>query len=206
MASYQSTAAGGRVNLRLPSASPKWLGACERGLLSELRYDDHDIARLGEDQYIVGANMCIDRDAFTSVGLFDIHFDRTATTLRSSGELEYTRRLQASGRIVSFVAEACVFHQIDPIRLTKRYFYSRSYWQGRSDALLESKWPRPAILGDRDLKVAALELVRYIYALVPERRADARFQYRLALAREFGYILQEMILQFREPTRVSFVS
>src|ERR1039458_3768365 len=75
---YGSAAAGGSVQLTLPSEVPPWLGSAERALLSELSYAGCDIPVLADDMYIVGANMCITRAAFDKVGLFASGFGRTA--------------------------------------------------------------------------------------------------------------------------------
>lgn len=197
---YGSAAVGGSVELTLPHDAPPWLGAAERALLSELLYSGRDIPVLGDDLYIVGANMCITREAFTKVGLFSPRFGRTAKSLRSSEELEFTRRLQAAGERVSFVASARVHHHIDALRLTKRYFTSRAYWQGRSDALLEATWGRPASFGHRDWGANLKALCGRLRDLAVEDTATARIRRRFALAREYGYCLQVALLRFRLPS------
>ena len=147
---YHADMLGGTVRLILPKTEPSWFYPELRGLLSELIYDGEDIPDIGDDLYIVGANMCVSKAACQKVGGFSHYFDRTATTLRSSGELEYAKRLQRAGYRVSFIASAFVWHHISENRLQKKYFISRLYWQGRSDALLEMKWGRPAAFGRRD--------------------------------------------------------
>lgn len=191
---YQSAVAGGSVTLHLGCDPPRWLGAAERTLLSELTYDGLDVPVLGDDMYIVGANMCIRRDAFDRFGLFSNGFGRTATSLRSSEELEFTRRLQSAGERISFVASAVVQHQIEPFRLTTRYMRSRSYWQGRSDALLEARWGRPESFGRRNWKMNVEALLLRLKAHVFERDSAARAASQFALAREFGYCLQAWLL------------
>lgn len=194
MERYDATAGGGTVRLKLLGPSPAWLGNEERALLSELRYQDRDIPRLPDDHYIAGANLCIRRKAFEELGLFDPAFDRTASSLRSSGELEYTRRLQEHGRTVSFIAPACVEHQIDVSRLSERYFYARAYWQGRSDALLETKWGRPASFGRRNASENVRALIGKALSSMRNGTPQTRFQNRLRLLREWGYCLQRFLL------------
>ena len=196
---YDAIASGGSVILKFTSPPPSWIGNKERALLSELLYSRSDIPALADDMYITGANMCVDRLAFDRIGLFDPEFDRTATSLRSSGDLEFARRLQAAGLRVAFIASAAVHHHIDPFRLTKRYLLARAYWQGRSDALLESKCGRPETFGRRDLRANAIALFGRLRDFVrgpPERNVIAR---ELALAREYGYCLQRGLLRVAGP-------
>jgi glucosyl-dolichyl phosphate glucuronosyltransferase len=194
MERYDATAGGGSVRLKLLEPSPAWLGKEERALLSELRYHDRDIPRLPDDHYIVGANLCIRRKAFEEFGLFDPAFDRTASSLKSSGELEYTRRLQEHGRTVSFIAPACVEHYIDGSRLSERYFCTRAYWQGRSDALLETKWGRPASFGRRNASESVRALIKKALTAMRNGTPQTRFRSRLGLLREWGYCLQRFLL------------
>ena len=197
MRRYGSAAAGGSVYLDLPCRPPYWFGRKERVLLSELLYSGNDIPVLAEDMYIVGANMCITRQAFDRVGLFSSGFGRTATSLRSSEELEFTRRLQTAGEPVSFIASADVHHQIDPFRITRRYLFVRAYWQGRSDALLESRWGRPASFGYRDWRVNMRELASRLLALIVAAKGGDRIGPVLSLGREYGYCFQMALLRRR---------
>jgi GT2 family glycosyltransferase len=197
MRRYGSAAAGGSVILDLLEKPPLWFGVRERALLSELLYWGNDIPVLAEDMYIVGANMCITQDAFSKVGLFDSRFGRTAKSLRSSEDLEFTRRLQVAGQCVSFIASAHVHHKIDAFRLTEHYLISRAYWQGRSDALLESRWGRPASFGYRDWRANVKALSVRLRDFLVKRDASERIGCKLSLAREYGYCLQEALLRFR---------
>lgn len=202
MERYGATAAGGTVVLDLSCTPPPWFGPNERALLSQLVHEE-DIPVLGEDMYVVGANMCIRRDAFGSVGLFDLSFDRTATSLRSSGELEFTRRLQAAGKVVAFVAGATVVHRIDAWRLTEQYMLTRSYWQGRSDALLESKWGRPMLFGRRNWRANLIALCTKFGNWLASPNPQSRVVRKCLLAREFGYCAQVAATGFarRKPSR-----
>jgi GT2 family glycosyltransferase len=197
MKGYGSAAAGGSVQLQLPFETPPWLGDAERALLSELIYSGIDIPILQEDMYIVGANMCVSREAFERVGLFSSSFGRTATSLRSSEELEFTRRLQVAGLQVSFIASAVVRHQIGPWRVTEEYLVSRAYWQGRSDALLEARWGRPASFGRRGWVANLRALYGRLREYLGEESAATRIRRRLSLAREYGYCLQVALLRLR---------
>lgn len=187
---HQAELGGGTVKLVLPSEEPSWFFPELRALLSELLYEGKDIAEIGADRYIVGANMCVSRKAFEMIGGFDPSFDRTATTLRSSGELEFSKRLQHVGGRVAFIASAEVFHHIPAHRMTQKYFVSRAYWQGRSDALLECKWGRPISFGVRNNRKNLLELLRTLSHLRFSGEDSVRFRRYLQVVREYGYCLQ----------------
>lgn len=191
---YQALMAGGTVELVLPREEPVWFSRGLRLLLSELFYDGKDIPDIGEDRYIVGANMCIAREAFHRAGTFSHSFDRTANSLRSSGELEFGKRLQRQGEHISFIAKALVRHQISEYRLSKKYFMSRSYWQGRSDALLEVKWGRPESFGRRDNGRNFIALIQALADVVLVDKDRLRFPKLLDLVREYGYCLQYALL------------
>ncbi|MBX7123275.1 MAG: glycosyltransferase [Opitutaceae bacterium] len=193
---YGAMAAGGSISLEFESDPPSWFGVHERALLSELTHPC-DVPAIADHMYIVGANMCIARRAFEKVGLFDARFDRTATSLRSSGELEFTRRLQSADERVSFIASAWVRHQIPGARLTKRYLLSRAYWQGRSDALLHSAWGRPAAFGHRDWRSNIKALYSRLRALLASSSYDDTIVRGFSLARELGYCFQTAILYGR---------
>jgi GT2 family glycosyltransferase len=187
---YQASAVGGRVVLSSTSAWPPWLRPELRAMLSELSYQEQDIPTLLDDQYVVGANFCVARRVFDVHGLFDPSFDRTASTLMSSGELEFTRRLQVAGERVSFIASATVAHIIPRRRLSRRYFAARMYWQGRSDALLERKWGRPKRFGRRGGLATITALGRAVAAVAAATNQDDRFVAALGVYREWGYAIQ----------------
>lgn len=192
---YEAAAVGGTVLLDFGCDPPPWVGGAERALLSELIHAD-DIPALTDAMYIVGANMCISRAAFRRVGMFDPSFDRTATSLRSSGELEFTRRLQAAGERVSYVSSAIVRHRIGPTRLTRGYLLSRAYWQGRSDALLERKWGRPAAFGYRNWLLNLRALVSRSWNLLASPGSGETVARSFSFAREFGYSVQMVLAAF----------
>lgn len=193
---YQADMIGGSVRLVLQESAPAWFSNELRGYLSELMYEGKDIANIGDDQYVVGANMCISNEACNTIGGFSHFFDRTATSLRSSGDLEYMKRLQANGYRVAFAASALVWHQIPKYRVQRKYLIMRAYWQGRSDALLEIKWGRPASFGHRNNWKNLLAIASGFRRLLFRREPVPRFEYFLKFVREVGYGFQYVLLTF----------
>jgi GT2 family glycosyltransferase len=187
---HGASVAGGSINLGVRGDVPDWMGIEHRRLLAELLYDGQDIPSIGESQYICGGNMAAVTSAFELVGGFSESFGRVGGVLRSSEELEWCRRVQAAGLGVAFVASARVAHIIMPDRLKLSYFLKRSYWQGRSDALLECRHGRPAKFGPRDNRRNLVALISRSKALLCACETRTRVAEWLALVRELGYCMQ----------------
>lgn len=187
---YGVSVVGGSIRLGFQAKMPDWLGIEHRLLLAELLYNGHDIPSIGASQYICGGNMATYASTFERVGGFAESFGRVGSLLRSSEELEWCRRVQAVGSSVAFIYSAQVEHLIGPSRLKLSYFYRRGYWQGRSDALLESRHGRPAEFGLRSNRQNVAELIRRFAALLCSRNIRISVSNSTALARELGYSIQ----------------
>ena len=68
---------------------------------------------------------------------FKSAFGRKGNLLLSGEETELNYRLKDAGYPIWFCPRAIVHHQIPSDRLSKPYFRSRSYWSGRSAALID---------------------------------------------------------------------
>lgn len=187
---YHAAVVGGGIDLEFRGDPPDWLDQHHRRLLAELHYDGQDIPCLGEDQYICGGNLAAHATTFRELGGFAESFGRGTGTLRSSEELEWCRRAQTLGRSVAFLPAARVRHIIDPSRLTLRYSLRRAYWQGRSDAMLDSRHGRPAAFGVRSLRRNVVALAERLLALVASGEMRTRVSALTALCRECGYSLE----------------
>lgn len=193
---FNASLIGGAVELIFFEELPRWFDPELRIFLSELLYDRKDIESIDEAQYVVGANMCVDKRVFSLFGGFNESFGRSGRLLRSSEELELCRRIQKANCRVSFVYSAQVRHFVSPERMKKHFFILRAYWQGRSDAMLEKHHGRPILFGKRNnwinLKVLFIELIR-LFRLGKEAN---RFLQRVHTIREFGYLFQYLLLSF----------
>jgi len=187
---YQATVAGGCVQLQMPNQVPRWFDPAVRPMLSELVYSGRDIPEISLSQYIVGANMCIARKAFEKAGGFRVGFGRVGRVLRSHEEVEFCRRLQRFGYRISFLARACVHHQIPAVRLRRSFLLRRAYWQGRSDVLLEMAHGRPMLFGERNNIKNLKCLGRSVVDAVQTCPRRTGFTSSLQLAREFGYLVE----------------
>jgi glycosyltransferase involved in cell wall biosynthesis len=193
---YNTSVIGGAVKLVLPDDLPLWFVPELRIFLAELLYEGKDIPNIDEAKYIVGANMCVKKSIFNLIDGFSASFGRVGRMLRSSEELEFCRRVQKAKYRVSFVYSAQVNHHISPERIQKKYFLSRAYWQGRSDAMLEITHGRPTAFSKRNnwinLKIFFNEIIRF-FCLGEE---SDHFLQQVHIIREYGYFFQYILLTF----------
>jgi len=135
---------------------------------------------------LIGANMLVARRAFTRVGLFDERLGPGAAG--ASEDTELAMRLRAAGERIGYVADAIVYHAVEPDRLSARYFRALHESRGRSRIYYKQRAPRAAwLLALRllpDLALAALgAAVGKLRGGEAERRALARwYHYRALLA------------------------
>jgi O-antigen biosynthesis protein len=85
-----------------------------------------------EAEHVPGCNMAFRRSALEEIGGFDVRF-------RVAGDdVDVCWRLQESGRTLGFSAGAVVMHRR---RDSLRRYLRQQYGYGKSEALLERKWP-----------------------------------------------------------------
>jgi GT2 family glycosyltransferase len=135
---------------------------------------------------LIGANMLVARRAFARVGLFDERLGPGAAG--ASEDTELAMRLRAAGERIGYVADAIVYHAVEPERLSARYFRALHESRGRSRIYYKQREPRApwrfALRLLPDLALSALgAAVGRIRGGEPERRALARwYHYRALLA------------------------
>jgi glycosyltransferase involved in cell wall biosynthesis len=133
-----TAAVGGPIQPIWLSARPVWL---LDGMLNYLSVSDFpQAAKLGEfspPHVPYGANMAFRKDVLKQFGMFPLTLGRIGSRLLSNEEIELGRRIHACGLRIGFASNAIIQHKIDSSRLTKKWFFRRYYWQGRSDAVLE---------------------------------------------------------------------
>ena len=136
----QVACAGGPLRAVWPSERPEWLTS---DWVPYLAVNEFENARItGEFNWPDtpwGANMSFRKKVFDTVGLFPTNLGRVGDVLLSNEELIICRKITAAGFRIIFASEAVIHHKIQPERLTKQWFYHRTYWQGRSDAILDEE-------------------------------------------------------------------
>jgi len=133
-----AAAAGGPIKPIWLSARPEWL---PDSMLDYIAVSDFPNAAIsgefGLSDMPFGANIAFRKHIFTLTGLFPTHLGRIGSNLLSNEETVICRRILAADSKIKFAPNAIMGHKIDPKRLTKKWFYRRHYWQGRSNLLLD---------------------------------------------------------------------
>jgi glycosyltransferase involved in cell wall biosynthesis len=130
--------AGGPIRSIWPCNRPEWL--TDEWLTYLTVNDFPDVHKTGEfrmPNYPFGANIAFRKDVFQTIGLFPANLGRIGRNLLSSEEITLCRKIWSEGKRIAFAPDAVIYHKILESRLRKMWFYHRTYWQGRSDALLD---------------------------------------------------------------------
>lgn len=167
--------------IRLPpeaAADPRIAAAVERW--HTIPRCDHG-PTVAETSSLIGANMMITRRAFARVGLFDERLGPGAAG--ASEDTELAARLRAAGERIGYVADAIVYHAVEPDRLSAGYFRALHEARGRSRIYYKHRPGGSALrLALRVLPDVALAGLGVATSLV--RNEEAR---RRALARWYHY-------------------
>jgi len=121
----------GRIQLRLEGPEPRWLAGRLRSYLSELDLGPQPLWLTS--QFPWGANCAVTRSGFDMVEGFIPGGDRLGSSLVSSGDVDFFRRLRAAGGRIAYWPAAHVLHRVPPERLTPDFFRRRAFAQGISD-------------------------------------------------------------------------
>jgi glycosyltransferase involved in cell wall biosynthesis len=182
-------AVGGKVTLRLPADGPPWFDL-ESGILAAYlsRQDFGDgTVKIEYPHPLISANLSVSRAALSSAGAFDTTLGRFGDELLCGEDTELCTRIQHAGGTVYYSGRAVVTHVIPRSRMTKRFFRSRAYWEGRTVALLadrdDSRSPGRRLRTDGPViaKDWLIALVRY--GMGDSRRA---FEHELAARKQLG--------------------
>jgi glycosyltransferase involved in cell wall biosynthesis len=125
----------GRIRLGAEFSPPPWLavrGAFNLG--GALAQFDEGETQAELTRAPFGANMAFRKCVFENYGNFRTDLGRNGGSLIGREDTEFCERLLTAGEHICYVPSAVVNHPVRRERLTKKYF--RSYWfaQGRSSA------------------------------------------------------------------------
>ncbi|MBJ6801032.1 glycoside hydrolase family 99-like domain-containing protein [Geomonas propionica] len=131
--------AGGPIRPVWPSERPAWLSD---DWVPYLTINEFDAARKAGaftwPDTPWGANITFRKSVFDSIGVFPTNLGRIGNSLLSNEEVNICKKIAQAGLRIAFAPEAVIHHKIDPRRVTMQWFYHRTYWQGRSDAILDA--------------------------------------------------------------------
>ncbi|QXE90903.1 glycosyltransferase [Geomonas subterranea] len=186
-------AAGGPIRPIWPGPVPEWLTADWHGFLTinEFAAAAETGFFKGPHEYPWGANIAFRREVFGRIGTFPTDLGRVGKCLLSNEEVGLCRKIEAAGSKIAYAAGAVIFHKIPAERLTRQWYYHRTYWQGRSNAVMNAGSETELSKG----------LQRYLDLLAVYRLGQSFSDFdRECIRREVtGYIQQLMLQQSGGP-------
>src|SRR5437763_7944598 len=138
---------GGRAYLVYPGRRPRWLGESVEGLLTKVELGPRR-RPAGVDE-LYGVNLSFRKDWLRRAGGFRTDVGRIGGTLFGGEDDDMIGRVVALGGVMLYEPLAVVGHRVPPGRLSRKWFWKRCYWGGRSDPRV---WP--------DRRVTGYELLR----------------------------------------------
>lgn len=127
---------GGPVIPILRGSLPPWFSPRLQPYISIFDKGSEPV-RLSYNEYPRGVNIAFRREIFQTVGLFSPSFGRKGRSLMSYEEIELCYRIERAGWTILYVPGASVHHMVHAERLSRDWFLSRFYWQGKSEAYFD---------------------------------------------------------------------
>lgn len=129
--------AGGRVEPEWEAPPPRWLARAGLAPLALVDYGDAPF-RIDRTRPVclVGANLCIRREAIEAVGLFSTEVQRVKDSVGSTEDQELEARLLAAGRTALYEPGMRVRAVVPHARLSKQYHRAWHTGHGRFYALM----------------------------------------------------------------------
>jgi hypothetical protein len=187
-------AIGGRALLVYPGPRPAWLPDSAEGLLSKI--DCGPARRAATVDEVFGLNMVLRRDWVQRVGGFRGDMDRVGKCLISGGDTDLVQRLSDAGGKLFYEPAACLGHRVAPGRLRRRWFLSRCYWGGRSNARMLTAEELNWVMGLRLAWYVCIAFRRMLAAVLRSGvRSPATFAEFNRLAAKFGQ-WQGMVIEY----------
>lgn len=156
MAPEDVAAAGGTIEPRWPGGRPRWLHPRLATSYGERAAGD-------THHHPFAANMAVRVAAVRAVGGIDPDLGHHGATPGLHEETELVDRLVAAGHRVEDVSGATVTHRVRLDQVRRRWLLRRSWYEGRSDAIVDRRRGRGQP-GRRSLKLAVL-----LVAVVPSQ-------------------------------------
>jgi glycosyltransferase involved in cell wall biosynthesis len=186
-------AVGGKILPIWEVERPKWISDERLRSLSLIDWGD-ERRPLHWPERIIGANCSFRKETFREVGLFATDLGRRGEEMLGNEDTEIQERIHELNKLVFYNPDAIVYHRVPEERLTKEYFYGRSFGNSRSRALLMARqgeykelW-KEAFLATVKLPIAYLTILK---RLILKREP---FGARLAVCRSSGFLYEAIPL------------
>jgi glucosyl-dolichyl phosphate glucuronosyltransferase len=192
------SAVAGRILPLWEHAQPKWLEM--DGQQAVVNFDLGDQSQKIQTAPM-GANSAFRRDVFSKYGLFRLDLGvRGSEHTITCDDTEFGGRLIAAGDKILYSPAALIYHPVDPVRTTKKYFLTWYFYNGvsltRTAGLPRQgasyfgvpRWLYRNLIG---------ETARWLVTLNP----NLRFKAKLKVCRRVGQIVESYRL-FREQVRL----
>jgi glycosyltransferase involved in cell wall biosynthesis len=130
-------ATGGRVVLDPTVPRPRWFHEQRIGgalAAFDLGDDEKDVL---PGQYVLTASAAFTRSTIDEAGLFDPALGPRDGIQLVNDDVDFCRRVMATGAQIRYVPSAVVTHELPSARLKRRWLIRRLHQQGRSDWLLD---------------------------------------------------------------------
>jgi glycosyltransferase involved in cell wall biosynthesis len=133
LASGEWGSSGGRIGASNTFQCPPWLALQGKYSLGSVLgfFDLGDKAGSSQEAFY-GGNVAYRREVFEKCGLYRTDLGRSGTSLLSSEDTEFSRRVMTSGARLWYEPSAVVYHAVPKERLSKGHFLNYFYHHGRS--------------------------------------------------------------------------
>ncbi len=181
---------GGAIYPLWEIPKPEWMHKYMEDLFTVLDYGDRP-RWFESDKFPYGANMTYQRPALLAVGGFSENLGRKGQNLLSEEEHLLNLQLQNQGGKFYYHPQAAVEHWIPKERINPNWLVRRSYWQGRSVAMVNQLLgtPLPQLRWESFQKLVHwMNWKRAIAQLWPNQKV--RIWTRIWLYWHWGYFYQ----------------
>jgi glucosyl-dolichyl phosphate glucuronosyltransferase len=129
----QPDAFGGRIRVLFEDSRPAWLQDDLLGFLGELNRFDSITQLTTPGTSFYGGNFGFRISVIDRVGGFDAMLGRKGTDNTGGEEVDFYRRLLSAGFQVWWSPEAVIYHRIQSVKLSRRYFLDLHFCQGNME-------------------------------------------------------------------------
>lgn len=199
---------GGKIELILEAAKPKWLHRKLETFLGALDYSEEP-AFMDEKHIVFGGNMAFPKEALEATGGFDTMLGRKGGSLISGEECLLQKILRKKGYRCLYYPAMSIKHIVAAERLNKAWFMERMHFEGMSNARIESAGKKISWLGTwygvaRQIASLFFQPFR-IFGLMLNSDDPALFYYKCVAIIRLGHIkglLQIKNLQNKNSPRI----